>query len=323
MKQFLLLFVASLLLGLNSMAQAVNQMSFLEGNPIWVYKYEHIPTPRDQFMKCWVDVGDRCYFYYFLAGQKEINNKTYAMMGEVQCDREGEINLNRRLPVREDNGIVYTITDSLPGVVEYYYYDDLPVPYLQQGDECVLYNFGAKTDEDLYENVKVKSYGTYCLMDGTECRVLKTNGPSLYEKLGILSSDPEFGIMDPFCETPIATNGHAYAKQLNAYYQNNTMLYKAPDAPEGLCLDDTIKTSLDDAYIYARSYKTNPFHEKTMSYIRNLQMTTNIRIPQGNNSKNTPVLFFDLQGRRIGKAQEGINIIRNADGTTKKVLIKR
>ena len=31
---------------------------------------------------------------------------------------------------------------------------------------------------------------------------------------------------------------------------------------------------------------------------------------------------FDLQGRRISKAQKGINIIRNADGTTKKVLIK-
>ena len=31
---------------------------------------------------------------------------------------------------------------------------------------------------------------------------------------------------------------------------------------------------------------------------------------------------FDLQGRRIGKAQEGINIIRNTDGTTKKVLTR-
>ena len=31
---------------------------------------------------------------------------------------------------------------------------------------------------------------------------------------------------------------------------------------------------------------------------------------------------FDLQGRRISKAQKGINIIRNADGTSKKVLIK-
>ena len=31
---------------------------------------------------------------------------------------------------------------------------------------------------------------------------------------------------------------------------------------------------------------------------------------------------FDLQGRRIGKSQQGVNIIRNADGTTKKVLIK-
>ena len=31
---------------------------------------------------------------------------------------------------------------------------------------------------------------------------------------------------------------------------------------------------------------------------------------------------FDLQGRRIGKPQQGVNIIRNADGTTKKVLTK-
>ena len=31
---------------------------------------------------------------------------------------------------------------------------------------------------------------------------------------------------------------------------------------------------------------------------------------------------FDLQGRRIDKAQKGINIIRNADGTTKKVLMR-
>ena len=31
---------------------------------------------------------------------------------------------------------------------------------------------------------------------------------------------------------------------------------------------------------------------------------------------------FDLQGRRIDKAQKGINIIRQSDGTTKKVLIK-
>jgi hypothetical protein len=32
--------------------------------------------------------------------------------------------------------------------------------------------------------------------------------------------------------------------------------------------------------------------------------------------------YFDLQGRRIDKAQEGVNIIRNADGTTKKVLMR-
>ena len=33
-------------------------------------------------------------------------------------------------------------------------------------------------------------------------------------------------------------------------------------------------------------------------------------------------ISYDLQGRRIGKPQQGVNIIRNANGTTKKVLIK-
>ena len=33
-------------------------------------------------------------------------------------------------------------------------------------------------------------------------------------------------------------------------------------------------------------------------------------------------ISYDLQGRRIGKPQQGVNIIRNADGTTKKVLMR-
>ena len=33
-------------------------------------------------------------------------------------------------------------------------------------------------------------------------------------------------------------------------------------------------------------------------------------------------ISYDLQGRRIGKPQQGVNIIRNANGTTKKVMIK-
>ncbi len=31
---------------------------------------------------------------------------------------------------------------------------------------------------------------------------------------------------------------------------------------------------------------------------------------------------FDLRGRRIGKPQQGINIIRQSDGTTRKVLTR-
>ena len=40
------------------------------------------------------------------------------------------------------------------------------------------------------------------------------------------------------------------------------------------------------------------------------------------NTQQGESISYDLQGRRISKAQKGINIIRNADGTTKKVLIK-
>ena len=260
-------------------------LPFLEGNPIWVFKSEHIPTPRSSdWMKYWVDTGDRHYTYYFLGKQKEIDGKAYTMMGEVGCSKEGEITHNRWYPVREENGIVYSITDSLPGVVDYCYNDEYyRIPYLQQGKECVLYNFSAEIGDKLDENHVVKSFDTYQLIDGTVCRVLKTNGYSLYEKLGYRDDDGTYGVIDPLYGIPISTNGHAYTRCLNAYYQDDTMLYKAPDVQEGLCVNDTIWTTLDDAYIYARSYKADPYHEEVMAYIRQLQ------------AANAPVTFTQDQ----------------------------
>jgi len=260
-------------------------LPLLEGNPIWVYKYEHIPMPRVPDLKCWVDTGDRSFTYYFLGGQKEIDGKFYRMMGEVISDKEGEITLNHWLPVREENGIVYAITDSLPGVVETEdnydarYNDDYPMPYLKQGNECVLYNFSTDIGETLYpqnEGSTVKSIDTYQLLDGTECRVLKTQWAlyDLYEKLGFLNADPDFGIMDPFIGWPVSLNGHIYLNILNAYYQDNIMLYKAPDARDGLCVNDTCWTR-DDAEAYARSYKADPHQEEVFSYIRQLQKASN------------------------------------------------
>ena len=246
--------------------------SFLEGNPIWVYKYEHIPTPRtDDWMKYWFDTGDRTFTYYFLGGQEEIGGKVYTMLGKINSNDENELNVNHWYPIREDGGIVYTITDSLPGVVLYYYYEDYPIPYLQQGNECILYNFSAEIGDKLDKNNVVKSLDTYQLMDGTECRVLKTGTHyDLYEKLGYKDDDGTFSIIDPLLSMPIATNGHAYVNYLNAFYQDNNMLYKAPDAREGLCVNDTI-TTLDDAYEYARSYKADPRQEEVFAYIRQLQ----------------------------------------------------
>ena len=261
--------------------------SFLEGNPIWVYKHEHLPMGTVleddglNAISCWLDAGNRNFTYYFLGGQKEIEGKVYTMMGAVGCNRDGEITLNHWLPVREENGIVYAFTDSLPGIIETEdnydsrYNDEYnPMPYLQQGNECVLYNFSTNIGETLYPQNKgstVKAFDTYQLLDGTECRVLKTNWGryDLYEKLGFLSDDFD-GIMDPFLSWPMPTNGSVFSSRLNAYYQDNTMLYKAPDAPDGLCVNDTCWTR-DETEAYAVTYKANPYHEKVMSYIRQLQ----------------------------------------------------
>ncbi len=264
--------------------------SFLEGNPIWVYKYEHIPRGliwRDGHWvpDCWVDISDRHFTYYFLGNQKEIDGKVYTMMGAVISKGEDDFTVNHWLPVREENGVVYAITDSLPGIAEYYYYEDYPVPYLQQGNECVLYNFSTDIGETLYpqqEGSTVKSYDTYQFLDGTEGCVLKTNWSrfDLYEKMGLLNDNGmTFGVMDPLSGMIIPTNGHVYVSCLNAFYQDNTMLYKAPDAQEGLCVNDTIWTR-DDAEAYASSYKANPYHEEVMSYIRRLQKA------------NEPVAYF-------------------------------
>ena len=265
--------------------------SFLEGNPIWVYKYEHIPQGliwRDGHWvpDCWVDISDRHFTYYyisdrhftyyFLGNQKEIDGKVYTMMGAVISKGEDDFTVNHWLPVREENGIVYAFTDSLPGIIETEdnydsrYNDEYnPMPYLQQGNECVLYNFSTNIGETLYpqnEGSTVKSFDTYQLLDGTECRVLKTNWGryDLYEKLGFLSDDFD-GIMDPFLFWPLPIDGSVHSSRLNAYYQDNVMLYKVPDAQGGLCVNG------DDAEAYAVTYKADPRQEEVFAYIRQLQ----------------------------------------------------
>ena len=305
---------------------AQQPLPFLEGNPIWVFKHESLSHPRDTPLMCWL-ASNRNLIYYFLGGQEEIEGKVYTMMGAVGCNRVGGITLNHWLPVREENGIVYAFTDSLPGIIETEdnydsrYNDEYnPMPYLQQGNECVLYNFSTNIGETLYpqnEGSTVKSFDTYQLLDGTECRVLKTNWGryDLYEKLGFLSDDFD-GIMDPFLSWPLPTDGSVHSSRLNAYYQDNVMLYKAPDAQEGLCMNDTIWTR-DDAEAYASSYKANPYHEEVMSYIRRLQISTEIHDLKSQDFVNKSIYIIDLQGRKVANPRKGIYI---KDG--RKVLIK-
>lgn len=286
---------------------------FLEGNPIWVYKYEHIPRQYNQKtrMGYWLDTGDRYFTYYFLGGQKEIDGKAYSMMAGVQSKGNEDLVVSHWLPVREKNGIVYALTDSLPGFVNEEYdnrYNDewQPMPYLQQGNECVLYNFSTEVGEKLFPQdtySTVVSFGTYQLIDGTACRVLETEWGivDLYERLGYLNLGQFFGTMDPLLDIPLPTNGHVYVCYLNAYFQDGKMLYKAPDAREGLCVNDTIWTR-DDANEYARSYKADHRQEEVFSYIRRVQAEGGTGLSEINNEKLTiknDSGIFDLSGRKV------------------------
>ena len=255
-------------------------LPFLEGNPIWVFKYEHILMPTiDDKMKYWLDVGERYYLYFFLGKQKVIEDKVYTMMGEVASNGKKGRGLIHWLPVREEDGVVYAITDSLPGVVDNIYkaYGNT-IPYPQQGNECVLYNFR----DVLYpqdEGSAGKSFSTYQLMDGTTCRVLRSGWSlpgayvgiyDLYEKLGYVNIFSWYGVMDPLCVVDMLINRDIYAYHLNSYYQDDTMLFKAPDVQEGLCVNDTCWTQ-EDACAYAMSYRADPYQDEVMAYIRQLQ----------------------------------------------------
>ena len=269
--------VILLMLCVQSLAQSETPhqpLPFLEDNPIWVYKYERL---AHWYSGRFIDKGNRSFAYYFLGGKKEIEGKVYTMMGEIINYGDNKLAVSRWLPVREENGVVYAFTDSLPGLIEH---DYLEVPYLQVGRECVLYNFCSEIGETLFPQknyTAVMSYDTYQLMDGTACRVLKTKNEDfcLYEKLGYLNGGAAYGVMDPPFEIIDQTGGDVFENRLNAYFGNDMMLYKAPDAQEGLCVNDTCSTR-DDAEAYVRSYKHDPRQEEVFAFIRRLQKASEV-----------------------------------------------
>ena len=118
--------------------------------------------------------------------------------------------------------------------------------------------------------------------------------------------------MDPPSDLIYSTGGDVCVSHLNAYFGNDMMLYKAPDAQEGLCVNDTCWTR-DDAEAYAPSYKPDPRQEEVFSYIRQLQTKTGIKAI--NNAQKD--ILFDLQGRRVANPRKGIYIKEG-----RKVLLK-
>ena len=263
MKKFIL-FLSCIAISAISLAQGeLTRRSFLDGNPVWAFRSEFMPKVWEK--NCYLDIDDKTYTYYFVGGEKEIEGTTYKMMGKIVM-KDGVPTITMWLPVREEEGVVYARTESLPGLLygEYFVSEEWTyLPYIQKGSECVLYNFNLQPGDNVSPDgrYKVTSMGTCQLLDETECRVWHMDTQGIYEVVGSLNNP-----MDPLYFLPIPTNGNIYASTLNVYYRDGKMLYKAPEAEEGLCIDDTCWSSAD-AYRYAGAYKEDPYVEQVMSMI--------------------------------------------------------
>lgn len=269
--------------------------SFIKGNPVWVFKSECLTglrTPR-----CWVDTNDRSFYYYFMGKEKEIEGRAYTMMGEVRM-KDGELKVTKWLPVREEGGVVYTLTDSVPGVAHgaYKVGGDLyaNIPYTRYGNECVLYDFNLQVGDQAANGYTVSSVDTCQLHDGSDCKVtVISNHFRLYDAIGYTNS-LSGEIMDPWHNYPVfVSNNNIYGTRLNAYYRDGKMLYKAQELEDGWCVNDTC-WDYNDAYNYATSYREDPNLEKVMQFINSS--------PEPDEELNDPTDAQDQQTQSIESA---------------------
>ncbi|MCF0114255.1 MAG: hypothetical protein HUJ56_02800, partial [Erysipelotrichaceae bacterium] len=271
MKKYILLILSITICTKLIAHEEQRSLSFLDGNPIWVFKSEHLSKADSS--ECWIDTGSRLFYYYFMGGEKKILNNSYTIMGQVMM-KDGKVQATNWLPVREEGGVVYALMDHLPGVIDGTYnvgsgsFDDLP--YTRCGKECVLYDFNLQLGEHLpiLGNYYVTSLDTCQLLDGTDCKVMVISDLiKLYDGIGYIS--PRSGIlMDPWYNNDIVltSNDEIYSRCLNAYYRDGKMLYKAPEPHDGLCLNDTC-WDFNAAYSYASSYKDDSDMEEVMAFI--------------------------------------------------------
>lgn len=65
------------------------------------------------------------------------------------------------------------------------------------------------------------------------------------------------------------------------------------------------------------------FYGEEQTFTTTGEATGIINVESGEvNAENVPTAIFDLNGRRLGQMQHGLNIVRYSNGTTKKILVK-
>ena len=98
----------------------------------------------------------------------------------------------------------------------------------------------------------------------------------------------------------------------------NNYLFAQRDGIDGFYLaEDGSTLAPGRAYLRIPSTGAENIRMLRMSFDDNPDNLTPIPSPEGEDAT-----IYDLSGRRVGKPQKGVNIIRMSDGTTQKVMIK-
>ena len=171
----------------------------------------------------------------------------------------------------------------------------------------------------------------------TNMSILGTNNPDAQKSAceELLTYDCPFASNTETIESPtFSTKGYRYLR----FYANATtdnrgywhiselQIYREPSGDSQIDLSLMEEDDILQAVINAQAGLSNyqitqeAYNELKEAYEAFMaEVATGIDTVQTN---DTPTARYDLQGRRIGTPQKGINIIRMSDGTTRKVLVK-
>ena len=253
-----------------------------------------------------VNVFEASFHKYELKGTYELNGKTYTKMYSSYYYDGYEPGEGFLIGVREENGCVYADYDEfiqlywghIPELLE----DDIyGMRYVVTPErEVVIYNFNLNVGDFLVQDSVINpqvvdSITSIELKTGEVRELYNTNRGDIISGIGSVNF---YGtLLDYLVEDYFVPTDGWRQSHLNMYYENDTLVYKAPDRTPDWGVNP-----------YG-TYLTDPFFDKKESGIKDVKAEQNTACEAA---------VYDLGGRRMGGALKPGVYIRGG----KKIVIK-